>query len=66
MGHWNCIWLAAAGGLTQSALTAVITAIPVQYTLAECPPENLIENLPESLVESQLESLLGSTLHWKE
>lgn len=50
--------------LYQSPLPAVITTIPVLYTLAEYPlksqHENLLENLLESLVVSLLESVYES------
>jgi len=62
MGQRNYIWLAVGDGLTQSSLPAVMAAIPVLYTIAECPLGSQIENLPESLPESLCESLLGSLL----
>jgi hypothetical protein len=42
--------------------TAVFAAIPVLYTIAESPLENLLESLLASLLESLLESLFERLL----
>jgi hypothetical protein len=53
VGLWNYIWLAAGDGPIP-----VFTALPVLYTIAESPFENLLESLHGSFFESLLESLL--------
>jgi len=52
--------------LYQSSLPAVCAAIPVLYTIADSPLENLLESLLESLFESLLESLLEGASHREE
>jgi hypothetical protein len=42
--------------------TPVVAAIPVLYTIAECPLESLLESLLESHSECLLESLLEGAL----
>jgi hypothetical protein len=57
VGLWNYIRLAAGDGPIP-----VFAALPVQYTITECPLESLLQSLLESLLESLFESLLESLL----